>query len=625
MSGPKRRMQPLDLAAVIISDAFWRPWRDANRFASIPHIFEMCKRTGRLDALQLKLKPGDPNPPHIFWESDIAKWIEAASYVLATHPEHLLYHQVDWVIGLLAGAQQPDGYLNVHYTRVEPGKRWTNLRDCHEMYCAGHLIEAGAAHFRATGRRELLEIVCRYADHIDATFGPGKRTGYCGHPEIELALVKLYHATGQERYLRLAEYFINERGKKPHLFEVEAAARGDAKPDWAAPEYRQSHLPVREQTEVAGHAVRAMYLACGMADVAAETGDATLRAACRRLWESATRRKMYVTGGVGARHHGEAFGKDYELPNESAYAETCAAIGLVLFAHRMLQVEADGRYADVMERALYNGVLSGMSRDGKKYFYVNPLASDGGRHRQEFFDCACCPPNIARLLASLGAYAGSADDDGLYVHLYASGETRFNIAGREVTLRTRTLYPWGGFTAMVVSMSTPTTFTLRLRIPGWCRKYKIEVNRERVAAKAVKGYVTIRRKWRSGQCVTLDFEMPVERVAAHPAVADNVGRVALGRGPIVYCLEQCDHQAPVRSILLPDKAPLAARFDKGILGGCVVIDGWGLAPDLGRWKGPLYQPLREAGKPRRVKIRAVPYFLWDNREAGAMTVWLPRA
>jgi hypothetical protein len=627
MSKPKRSLRPLDLTSVNITDPFWRPWLEANRRASIPHIYDMCKRTGRIDALRMTWKPGDPNPPHIFWESDVAKWIEAASYILAAQPEHALDHQVDEVIALLAGAQQPDGYLNVHFTLVEPGKRWTNLRDCHEMYCAGHLIEAGVAHFRATGKRSLLDIVRRYADHIDATFGPGKRTGYCGHEEIELALVKLSRATGEPRYLRLAQYFINERGKQPHLFDIEARARGDdpakawCRGDYA---YYQAHKPVREQKEVVGHAVRAMYLASGMADVAAETGDESLMAACRRLWRSTTARKMYVTGGVGARHHGEAFGLDYELPNESAYAETCAAIGLVLFAHRMLQIEADGQYADVLERALYNGVLAGMSRDGQKYFYVNPLASNGTHHREEFFDCACCPPNIARLLASLGAYTCSAADDGLYVHLYVSGESRAQIAGREVTLRQRTLYPWGGFTAAAVALDGPATFALRLRIPGWCRKYRIAVNGKAVAAKTVKGYATIRREWRSGEDVTLDLEMPTERVAAHPALADDAGRVAIQRGPIVYCLEQCDHKADVRSIILPDVARLVPSFDKRLLGGCVVIDGWGLAPSPAAWKGRLYLPVREAGKPRRVRLRAVPYFLWDNRKPGAMTVWLPR-
>jgi hypothetical protein len=625
MPRPTRTLTPLALTDVTITGGFWQPWLEVNRVASVPHIHAMLKRTGRIDSLRLQWKPGDPNPPHIFWESDTAKWIEAASYSLATHPDPNLDRLLDETIALLAGAQQPDGYLNVHYTVVEPGKRWTNLRDCHEMYCAGHLIEAGVAHFRATGKRTLLEVVSRYADHIDSVFGPGKRTGYCGHEEIELALVKLYHATGEGRYLRLAEYFINERGRKPYLYEIEAAARGDTRPDWADPEYRQSHLPVREQREAVGHAVRAMYLYCGMADVAAETGAPTLLAACRRLWESATGRKMYVTGGIGARHHGEAFGADWELPNESAYAETCAAIGLVLFARRMLQIEADGRYADVLERALFNGVLAGMSRDGAKYFYVNPLASSGNHHRQEFFDCACCPPNIARLLASLGQNLYSAAGDALYVHLYAAGEARARVAGRQATLHVDTQYPWCGQVAMRLALDAPGQFGLALRIPGWCRKHKVTVNGKPAAARLVKGYATLRRPWQDGDEVVLVLEMPVERVAANPMAADDVGRIAIQRGPVVYCLEQCDHKAPVRSIFLADRAPLAACFDKRLLGGCVVVEGWGAAEDIGKWKGELYRSPPAADKMKRAKIRAVPYFLWDNRKPGAMAVWLPRA
>jgi hypothetical protein len=437
-------MTPLGLTDVTVADGFWRPRLDVNRQRAIPHIHEMCKRTGRLDALRLQWEPGRPNPPHIFWES-VAKWIEAASYSLATHPDAVLDRRLNEVIALLAGAQQPDGYLNAHYTVVEKGKRLTNLRECHELYCAGHLMEAGVAHFRATGRRTLLDVVSRYADFLDRTFGRGKRTGYCGHEEVELALVKLYRATGRERYLRLAEYFINERGRRPNFFDAEARARGeDPARQWApgGNAYYQAHRPVREQREAVGHAVRAMYLYCGMADVATETGDRALLAACRRLWQNTTERKMYVTGGIGARHLGEAFGDDWELPNETAYAETCAAVGLVFFAHRMLQIEADGRYADVMERALYNGVLAGISLDGEKYFYVNPLASAGGHHRQPFFDCACCPPNIARLLASLGPYVYSAGRDALYVHLYVGGEARADVAGRRVVLKQRTAYPW---------------------------------------------------------------------------------------------------------------------------------------------------------------------------------------
>ena len=624
MPVPNRKMRPLALADVTIADAFWQPRIEVNRRSSIPHIYRMCKETGRIDALRLQWKPGDPNPPHVFWDSDVAKWIEAASYSLATHPDADLDRQVDETIALAASAQQSDGYLNTHFTVVEPEKRFTNLRDWHELYCAGHLIEAAVAHFHATGKRTFLDVVCRYADYIDSVFGPGKRTGYPGHEEIELALVKLHHATGRERYLRLARYFIDERGRKPYLYDAEALARDDTKPDWANHEYRQSHLPVREQKEAVGHAVRAMYLYSGMADVAAETGDASLLAACRRLWESVVQRKLYVTGSIGARHHGEAFGDNYELPNESAYAETCAAIGLVLFAHRMLQMEADGRYADVLEQALYNGVLAGMSLDGAKYFYVNPLASAGGHHRQEFFGCACCPPNIARLLASLGTYAYSASDDALYVHLYAAGQAKASVAGQPVTLTIETAYPWDGRVAATLAVGKPARFDLCLRVPGWCGRFKVRVNGKPAAARVKKGYATIRRRWADGDRVTLDLEMPVRQVVAHPAVADDAGRVAIARGPLVYCLEQCDHRAPVRSILLPAAARLKARFDPRTLGGCVVIEGPALAPTPAGWKGRLYRNAADAGAPKPTRIRAVPYFLWDNRKPGEMTVWVAR-
>ena len=628
MPRPYCKMEPLALGQVRIADTFWAPRIEVNRTGSIPHIHRMLAETGRLDALRLGWKTGDPNPPHIFWESDVAKWLEAAAYSLATHPDPTLEKQVDETIALLAGAQQADGYLNVHFTVVEPGKRWTNLRDWHELYCAGHLIEAGVAHFEATGKRTLLDIVTRYADYIDSVFGPGKRTGYPGHEEIELALMKLYRATGHERYLRLAEYFLDERGREPHLFDVEAAARGESPPmhpqGGLGLDYWQAHAPVREQHEAVGHAVRAMYLASGMADLVAETGDEPLRKACRALWESAALRKLYLTGGVGARHHGEAFGRHYELPNESAYAETCAAIALVFFSHRMLQIEADGRYADVMERALYNGVLSGMSLDGMKYFYVNPLASAGDHHRQPFFGCACCPPNLARLLASLGTYAYSAADDALYVHLYAAGQAAADVAGWHVSLTQETDYPWDGTVALRLAMDGRARFSLCLRVPGWCTKWQLKVNGKSVPARLRRGYITIRRVWQDGDRATLALAMPVERIVAHPLVADDAGRVALQRGPIVYCLEQCDHPAPVRSMTLPDKARLTARPAPRLLGGCVVIEGTGRTPAPSGWKADLYRRAAEVGRDQPTRLRAVPYFLWDNRKAGAMTVWMAR-
>ncbi len=625
MPAPTRQLRPFELSDVKIEDAFWAPRLETNRRVTIPHIYQMYKATGRIEALKLEWKPGQDNPPHIFWDSDVAKWLEAASYSLATHPDPELEKLLDDVIGLIADAQQSDGYLNVHYTVVAPDKRWTNLRDRHELYCAGHLMEAGVAHYRATGRRTLLDVVSRYADYIDSVFGPGKRIGYPGHEEIELALIKLYRATGEKRYLELSRYFIDERGKQPHFFNAEAEARGDDPKRFrhASYEYNQSHLPVREQSEAVGHAVRAMYLYSGMADLAAEIGDEALLEACRRLWDSATLRKMYITAGVGARRQGESLGEDYDLPNESAYAETCAAIGLVFFAHRMLQIEGDGRYADVMERALYNGALSGVSLDGSKFFYVNPLASAGGHHRQEFFSCSCCPPNIARLLASLGTYVYSAGDDAMYVHLYVGGEGTAEIAGQQVTLTQHTNYPWDGDVRITVSTAEPLTFALVLRIPGWCARHTLKVNGRSVAARVEKGYARLRRRWSDGDRVELTLAMPVERVAAHPRVLENVGRVALQRGPMVYCLEQRDHSADVRSILLPDKAKLTARFDKKLLGGVTVIAGSAVTPSLVGWQRHPYRAARNA-KMRRAPIKAVPYCLWDNRQAGAMMVWLPQ-
>jgi hypothetical protein len=626
MPAPTRKLQPFQLTDVSVNDAFWAPRQEANRRVTIPHIYRMCKETGRIDALKLQWKPGQPNPPHIFWDSDIAKWTEAASYAIATHPDPQVEKMLDEVVALIAGAQQPDGYLNVHYTVVEPGKRWTNLRDRHELYCAGHLMEAGVAHYEATGKRTLLDAVCRYADYIDSVFGPGKRTGYPGHEEIELALIKLYRATGEPRYLKLCQYFIDERGKQPHFYDEEAKARGEEpqRSQDGRYEYNQSHLPVREQTEAVGHAVRAMYLYSGMADLGAQIGDERLLAACRRLWDSATQRRMYVTGGVGAQHAGESLGADYVLPNESAYAETCAAIGLVFFAHRMLQVEADGRYADVMERALYNGALSGLSLDGGKFFYVNPLASAGGHHRQEFFGCACCPPNIARLVASLGAYIYSSADAAVYVHLYVAGEGTTELAGRQVTVAQQTSYPWDGDVELTVDIQEPATFALMLRIPGWCAKYTLQVNGKTASARVVRGYAGIRRQWHAGDRVKLTLAMPVERVVAHPRVFVNAGRVALQRGPVVYCLEQCDHSADVRSIVLPGDAKLAARFDKQLLGGVTVIEASGLSPAVAGWQDQLYRPA-SATTMERTAIRAIPYCLWDNREPGPMVMWLPQS
>jgi uncharacterized protein len=622
----RRAYAPVSFTAVTIDDDFWAPRVRANRERTIPIEYDQCKTTGRIDALRLDWQPGQPEP-HIFWDSDVAKWIEAASYSLATHPDPALDGLLDEVIALFAASQQADGYLNTHYSAVEPQNRWTNLRDNHELYCAGHLIEAGVAHFQATGKRTLLDVVARYADHIATVFGRAQdqKRGYCGHEEIELALVKLYHVTGERRYLDLSAYFVDERGAQPHYFDQEAIARGEdpAKFRFKTYAYNQSHLPVREQREVTGHAVRAMYLYAAMADLAGELGDASLVEAMDHLWRHLCTRNLYITGGIGPSASNEGFTGDYDLPNEHAYAETCAAIGLVFWNHRLLQLACDGRYADIMERALYNGVLSGVSLDGERFFYENPLASLGEHNRQAWFDCACCPPNIARLLASLGEYIYAQSDSEIAVHLYVQGSATLALGGQNVVVRQQTRYPWDGTVAIELRMDQPAHFGLRLRIPGWCRRAQVSINGEPVdmEGKLERRYLRLTRTWHPGDRVTLELDMPVERMHAHPDVRQDTGCVALQRGPVVFCLEQADHATPLHRILLPQGADLTPRFEADLLDGVVTLHGEALAVEAGDWTNTLYRAQAAAKQP--CPIKAIPYYAWDNRAPGPMRVWLP--
>ncbi|NSW77366.1 MAG: glycoside hydrolase family 127 protein, partial [Candidatus Atribacteria bacterium] len=529
----------------------------------------------------------------VFQDSDIAKWLEAASYSLLQHSSPELEKIIDEVINVIAKVQQKDGYLNTYFTIKEPQGRWRNLRDNHELYCAGHFIEAGVAHYLATGRKELLGIVQRLADHIEAHFGegPGKRRGYPGHPEVELALVKLYRVTGDLKYLHLAEFFINERGREPLYFTVEAQERGEEKPSWPfwTPEYCQAHRPVREQNEAVGHAVRAMYLYSAMADLALELGDPSLLEACKTLWNSVTRRRMYVTGGVGSSSWGEAFTFDYDLPPDRTYTETCASIGLVFWAHRMLLLERNRVYADIMERALYNGILSGISLDGTRYFYVNPLEvfpeAVRKRHdlqhvvlsRQPWFACACCPPNIARLFASLPGYIASKNDQGISVHLFVAGTMETLLRGKRVSLAQKTDYPWGERILFEIYPEEPFEFTLAIRIPGWCENPQLSVNGEETPLNhlACLGYAEVRRLWQKGDRVELTLPMPVVRVRANPEVRDVAGQVALQRGPIVFCLEEVDNGPNLAQVVLPEEAELKADFLPDLLGGVMTLSGEG--------------------------------------------------
>lgn len=584
-----RKLSAVPFSAVRVQDEFWASRLRTNREKSLPHNFKWCAETGRISnfAKAAGQMPGKFEGIY-FNDSDVYKVLEGAAYSLADHPDPALEKTVDEVIAKIAAAQQPNGYLNTYFTLAEPDKKWTNLAVMHELYCAGHLMEAAVAHFRATGKRTFLDVAVKLADHIDATFGPGKRHGTSGHEEIELALVKLYEVTGEARYLRLAEFFLDMRGNK------------DQRDKLFGP-YCQDHEPVREQKEIVGHAVRAMYLYAGVADVAAHTGDQGFLQAMRRLWADVVQRKMYVTGGIGARHAGEAFGDAYELPNESAYCETCAAIGLAFWAHRLNLLEGDAQYADVLERAVYNGILSGIALDGEHFFYVNPLASAGTHHRQPFFGCACCPSNVVRFVPSIPGYVYAASDKAIYVNLYVAGTVSLEVAGTQVQLTQQTRYPWDGEVKIGVEPDKPAAFALCLRVPDWCQNWKLSLGGALPARKTDSGYWRIERTWKGGDVVEFTMDMPIHRVEAHPAVKANAGRVAIQRGPIVYCFEGVDNGGVVRNIVLPHDPQFTAEHRPDLLGGVTVVKG--TARD-GR------------------AITAVPYYAWDHRQPGEMIVWV---
>ncbi len=634
----------LPLSQVTLTGGFLAERARLARETVIPYQWEAlndriagAERSGCVHNFQVAAGEKSGKFHGLFWQdSDLAKWIEAASYRLATHPDAALDAELDRLIATIAKAQQPDGYLNTYFQLVEPQNRWANLRDCHELYVAGHFIEAGVAHFQATGKRTLLDVVCKLADMIGRTFGPGpaQTPGYCGHEEIELALVKLARTTGVESYRDLAHYFITQRGQSPNYFETEAKRRGEnGKLPWHMHHdglaTLQAARPVQELREPVGHAVRMMYLLSAMIDLARDRPDAALAEQCRTLWTAITTRHLYVTGGVGTEPYGEKFCEPFDLPPDRAYAETCAGIGVMMCARRLLELELRGEYADVMERALYNNVLAGLALDGRTFFYVNPLevVPAVAKRRYEchlvktqrvpWFGCACCPPNIARLLASIGDYAWSQTADGVAVHLHAGGTVRFNAGAHAVSLDVKTDYPWEGHVEFLVQSAQPVEFTLHLRLPGWCRAPHLQVNGSPVAAENVHGYAALRRTWRAGDRVVLDLPMPVERVHADARVSAAAGQVALQRGPVVYCVEQADNGAALSALSLPRSNPLKAHFVPGMLGGCVIIEGQAVRTEHG---GQLYAT--EPARTTAVRLCAVPYALWANRGEGEMRVWL---
>lgn len=572
----------------------------------------------------------------VFQDSDVAKWIEAAAYSLRQYPNPQLEAVIDAVVDLMGRAQRPDGYLNTYFSVAAPEQRWKDFAFGHELYCAGHLIEAAVAYDESTGKRAFLDMMCRYADYIDRMMGPDadQMHVYCGHEEIELALVKLFRVTGEQRYLQLSRYFVEERGRQPSFLKEDPGFGGPSKDRWFDLDYHQAHAPVREQATAEGHSVRAMYLYSAMADLAIAFGDATLSEALRKLWDHVTSKRMYITGGLGSQGHAERFTIDYDLPNDTAYTETCASIGLAMLAFRMLRIETDGRYGDVMERVLYNGVLSGMSLDGTRYFYVNPLEVHPAvahyrydmqhvrTERVPWFGCACCPPNIARLLTSLDTYFFTQNEAGIAMHLYASNESAFDIQGRKMILRTDTRYPWDGQIRIRVQTEEPADCTLSFRIPSWCRQPSITLNGDLLALDTVvkRGYAHIGRKWMEGDEITLHFPMVVERIESNPKVHENAGKIALQYGPLVYCLEEADNGPDLTDICLPENSEWIAAYREDVLGGIVVLSGEGLRSDDSWREDELYRPV--ARQKKSVQVSAVPYAYWGNREPGEMTVWI---
>lgn len=581
---------------VSINDGFWSPRIKAHALNTLQTCITQTRdSTNRISNFEKAagLQKGN-HEGFYFDDSDVYKAMEGIAYSLITNPNSKYEALLDKWISLIAKSQQGDGYLNTYYTLNHPDKRWTDMEK-HEMYCGGHMIEAAVAYYQSTGKTTFLDVAKKFADHLDNTFGPGKRHWVPGHEEIELALVKLYHATNNKKYLNLAYWLLEERG---HGY-----GKGDIweKSHWG-PAYCQDDVPVSEISDIKGHAVRAMYLFTGMADVAAEKNIPEYIEALKRVWEDVTSRNMYITGGIGGSGSNEGFTEDYDLPNKTAYCETCASIGMVLWNNRMNLLSKDAKYVDVLERALYNGVLSGVNLDGNLFFYVNPLESDGGHHRQQWFGCACCPSNLSRFIPSVGSYIYLESDNELFVNLYMGNETNLEINKTRLKFKQATDYPWDGKIVFQIDPEKPVSFNLKLRIPGWCKSFQVLLNGKSVGTQSVEnGYLSIQYSWKKGDRVTLSLDMPAEKMKADEKVSEDTGKRAIQRGPLVYCLEQTDNKN--------------VNLDEIAMNQDVVFS---VLPGDGKLEDMRILITKSQGH----KLTFVPYFAWDNREPGKMKVWV---
>lgn len=620
-------IKPVAFTDVQINDNFWAPRIETNRKVTIPYNFKKSEETGRLRNFAIAGGLEEGEFEGIFFnDSDVFKIIEGASYSLMVHPDPELDKYLDDLIFKIAAAQEDDGYLYTNRT-IDPSKaadgggeeRWTSLEIHHELYNVGHMYEAAVAHFQATGKRSLLEVALKNADLIDKVFGPGKNEGFPGHQEIEIGLVKLYRTTGKKKYLDLAKFFVDQRGKVPYESEEESEKM----------KYQQAHKVLAKQEEAVGHSVRAGYFYSGATDVAALTGETAYDEALDRIWKDIVHQKIYLTGGIGAEPRHEGFGPDYELPNATAYTETCAAIALMFWNHRMFLRTGEVKYMDVFERTLYNGFLAGVSFEGNTFFYPNPLEADGVKKfnqgvcgRSPWFDCSCCPVNIVRVLPSLPGYIYAVQDDNVYVNLYIGNRASFPVGEEGLRISQKTNYPWDGKVELSIENNQILTASMNLRIPGWARNevmpgdlysyidgqeaaVQVLVNGEKVEIDYQNGYVTVeKRDWKKGDKIELDFEMPVRKVLTHEAVEANKGKMALERGPLVYCAEEVDNPMGVLNMSLSKEADFSYRYDQGLFRGLGKIEGK-TSPAHGM-----------------KAFTAIPYYAWAHREMGEMAVWL---
>jgi DUF1680 family protein len=623
---PTKKFEPVGFAQVTVNDNFWKPAMEKVATTTIQAcILQTEVKTPRIKNFErVARKKGEPHEGIFYDDSDVYKALEAIAYSLKNYPDAALEKKADEWIDKVAAAQLPDGYLNTWYTLKGLDQRWTDM-SMHEDYNGGHLIEAAVAYYNATGKRKLLDVAIKFANHFDNTFGPGKKNWVTGHQELELALVKLYKTTSDKKYLDLAHWLLEERGHKH--------AKGYTWTDWKDTAYAQDVVPVRMQKEITGHAVRAMYMYTGAADVAALTGDEGYMTAMNNVWEDVVYRNMYLTGGIGSSGNNEGFSNDYDLPNEQAYCETCASVGMVFWNQRMNTLTGDSKFVDVLERSLYNAARDGLSLSGDHFFYGNPLASNGRHFRREWFGTACCPANIARLVASLGDYIYGANDKGVWVNLFVGSNTKVKIGKNEVPLAMETNYPWDGNVKLTVQPTSATKFAMHVRIPGWAQgqatpgdlyvfedktpaKFTVLVNGKPIQYTMDKGYAVVDREWKKGDKIELNLPMEVKRVKSRAELKQDEDRVALQRGPMVYCVEGADNNNKAWNMFLPDHATFQTSFQKDLLGGVTTI----------QFQAPTVQ-LSADGKSVSTEtktVTAIPYYSWCNRGQNQMQVWLPQ-